>query len=183
MLEISLHILDILNNSITAGATRMSVRIEEDAAAAVLTVQVTDNGTGMTEEMLADVKNPFSTTRTTRKVGLGLSFLEEACRISGGHLTVTSDLGSGTGITATFAISSIDRVPLGNMGETLSGLISAYPNLDFVCRFVNRSGMEAGLDTAEMRELLVPVPLSEPEVYFFIRDYIAEKQENILGGI
>lgn len=183
MREISLHLLDILNNSISAGAKRISVRIEMDTASDLLMIQVMDNGKGMSEDMLSRVTDPFSTTRTTRKVGLGLSLLEEACEICGGHLIVASAPEVGTTVTATFGISSIDRIPLGTVGETMSGVICSYPDLDFSCVLTNLSGDEFILDTIDLRKRLGNVPLSEPDVYVFIREYIAEQQEHILGGI
>jgi len=181
--DLSLHLLDILTNSTSAGATRMLIRINADYKQDMLVIRIEDNGKGMSPEFLKRVTNPFSTTRTTRKVGLGLSLLKEACEISGGELGITSAQGVGTIVTATFLISSIDRIPLGNTGETISGLISSFPNLDFSITFSNDKGEESCVDTIDLRERLGDVPLSEPDVYVFVRDYIQEQQQIILGGI
>lgn len=183
MRDISLHLLDILTNSVSAGATCMLVRIQADQSNDLLIIRIEDNGIGMNPDFLKRVTDPFSTTRTTRKVGLGLSLFKEACEITGGVLAIESTPGAGTTVTATMGISSIDRIPLGNTGETLSGLISSFPDRDFTIVFSNDQGKEEGLDTKDLRERLGDVPLSQPDVYVFIRDYIHEQQQNILGGI
>ena len=181
--DLSLHLLDIITNSISAGASHMMIRINADHQKDVLTIRIVDDGKGMSPEFLKKVTNPFSTTRTTRKVGLGLSLFKEACEITGGDLRIESALGVGTIVTAIFGISSIDRIPLGNTGETISGLISSFPDRDFAIVFSNDQGEESGLDTVDLRERLGDVPLSEPDVYVFVRDYIQEQQQIILGGI
>jgi len=183
MRDLSLHLLDILTNSVSAGASRMLIRIMADQQNDLLTIRIEDNGKGMSPDFLKRVTNPFSTTRTTRKVGLGLSLFKEASDITGGNLKIESTVDMGTTVTATFGISSIDRIPLGNMGETISGLISSFPERDFVISFVNGRGEEGELDTVDLRERLGDVPLSEPDVYVFVRDYIQEQQQNIMGGI
>jgi len=181
--DISLHLLDILTNSVSAGASHMIIRISADQNNDLLTIRIEDDGKGMHPDFLKIVTDPFSTTRTTRKVGLGLPLFKEACEITGGGLVIESTLGVGTTVTATMGISSIDRIPLGNTGETLSGLISSFPDRDFAIVFSNEKGEEEGLDTMDLRERLGDVPLSQPDVYVFVRDYIEEQQQNILGGI
>jgi len=181
--DLSLHLLDIITNSISAGASHMMIRINADHQKDMLTIRIEDDGKGMSPEFLKKVTNPFSTTRTTRKVGLGLSLFKEACEITGGDLQIESALGVGTIVTAIFGISSIDRIPMGNTGETISGLISSFPDRDFAIVFSNDQGEESGLDTVDLRERLGDVPLSEPDVYVFVRDYIQEQQQIILGGI
>ena len=183
MRDLSLHLLDMLTNSVSAGASRMVILIMADQQNDLLTIRIEDNGKGMSPDFLKRVTNQFSTTRTTRKVGLGLSLFKEASDITGGNLKIESTVDMGTTVTATFGISSIDRIPLGNMGETISGLISSFPERDFVISFVNGRGEEGELDTVDLRERLGDVPLSEPDVYVFVRDYIQEQQQNIMGGI
>ena len=181
--DISLHLLDILTNSVSAGASHMMIRIRTDQHKDLLTIRIEDDGKCMHPDFLKRVTDPFSTTRTTRKVGLGLSLFKEACEITGGNLAIESILGIGTTVTATMGISSIDRIPLGNTGETLSGLISSFPDRDFAIVFLNDQGEEEVLDTMDLRERLGDVPLSQPDVYVFVRDFIQEQQQNILGGI
>ena len=183
MRDLSLHLLDILTNSISAGATRISVEIcvspEEDE----LRIRIDDNGKGMSPDFLKTVTDPFSTTRTTRKVGLGIPLFKEACELTGGSFQIDSEPGAGTSVTGKFVLSSIDRLPLGDIGETVSGLIASYPDRDFVILFSNKQGDKSVFDTYDIRERLQGVPLSEPDVYLFIKDYIKEQQEQILGGM
>lgn len=161
----------------------MMIRIIADMDADLLTVVVSDNGRGIPADMVARVTDPFSTTRTTRKVGLGLSLLKEACETAGGQLQIDSTPHRKTDVTASFKISSVDRIPLGDVGDTLAGLISSYPDLSFSCEFIRRPESEFRLDTQALRENLGDVSLSDPNVYVFVRDYIREQQQLILGGI
>jgi signal transduction histidine kinase len=183
MRDLSLHLLDILTNSISAGATIMSVEIVLDKANDRLTMTITDNGSGMSEDFLKKVTDPFSTTRTTRKVGLGLPLLKEMCELTGGSLLLQSTLGTGTVVHADMVLSSIDRLPIGNTGESLAALISTYTDRDFSIRFLSIGEDESVIDTKEIRSKLDGVPLSDPEVYLFLSQYIWEQQINILGGI
>lgn len=180
--DLSLHVLDITTNSVAAGATRIEVWIHLYTQRDQLVIEIADNGRGMSPEFLSRVIDPFSTTRTTRKVGLGLPLLKEACELTGGELLITSTTGVGTKVVATFGLSSIDRLPLGDIGETMASLIASYPQIDFAIYFSQDSLEKKGIDTVEVKAQLGDIPLSEPEVYVFIRDYIREQQE-ILGGI
>lgn len=150
MEDLSLHILDIAENSVSAGATKVEIVITEDVENDLLTVEINDNGKGMDEETLRKVYDPFFTTKTTRRVGLGIPLLAAAAREAGGNIEVNSKKGCGTGIRATFKFSHIDRKPLGNIQETLKTLIIAYPDVDFV--FEYRSGNNVTrFDTAQRR--------------------------------
>jgi anti-sigma regulatory factor (Ser/Thr protein kinase) len=181
--DLSLHLLDIITNSVAAGATRISVGISVPPEKDELEIRIDDNGKGMAPDFLKTVTDPFSTTRTTRKVGLGIPLFKEACELTGGSFEISSEQGVGTSVTAKFVLSSIDRIPLGDVGETISGLIGSYPDRDFVILFSNRQGDKTVFDTYDIRERLQGVPLSDPDVYLFIRDYLKEQQEQILGGI
>jgi signal transduction histidine kinase len=181
--DLSLHLLDILTNSISAGATIMNVEIVLDKANDRLKMTISDNGSGMSEDFLKKVTDPFSTTRTTRKVGLGLPLLKEMCELTGGSLLLQSALGTGTVVDADIVLSSIDRLPVGNTGESLAALISTYVDRDFTIRFLSIGEDESIIDTREIRSKLDGVPLSDPDVYLFLSQYIWEQQTNILGGI
>lgn len=183
MRDLSLHLLDILTNSISAGATVMNVDIVLDKGKDRLKMTISDNGSGMSADFLKTVTDPFSTTRTTRKVGLGLPLLKEMCELTGGSLTIQSKLGTGTVVDAVIVLSSIDRLPVGNTGESLAALISTYVERDFAIRFQSVGEDESFIDTREIRSKLDGVPLSDPEVYLFLSQYILEQQMNILGGI
>lgn len=173
MRELSLNILDIVQNSITAGATLITVRVEETSAADRLTIAVADNGKGMTTEQVARVMDPFYTTRTTRKVGMGIPLFRMAAEMTGGSLSVESAPGVGTTTAATFCLSHIDRMPLGDIADTMVTLIRLNPQLDFVYRHtVDDKVFE--LDTRALRDILGYVPLNEPEVIGWISDYFTQ---------
>jgi predicted metal-dependent phosphoesterase TrpH len=132
MEDLSLHILDIAENSIMASAGRIEIRIDEDPANDLLTLEISDNGRGMDEETLKKALDPFFTTRTTRRVGLGLSLLAQAARQSGGTMDVSSRPQKGTVVRATFCLSHPDCKPIGDIAETMRTLVVAHPEIDFV---------------------------------------------------
>lgn len=138
MEDLSLHILDIVENSVSAGATRVEILIAEDPEGDLLTVEINDDGRGMDEETVKKVRDPFFTTRTTRRVGLGIPLLAAAAREAEGDLSIDSQEGQGTRIRATFRYSHIDRKPLGDIQETLKALIVANPDVEFF--FEHRAG-------------------------------------------
>ena len=177
-----MHILDIVRNSVKAGASLIEISVIEDVEANLLTIEINDNGCGMDEEFLKDVVSPFRTTRTTRKVGLGLSLLKSACMQTGGDLEITSKVGEGTRVRAIFVYDSIDRQPLGDMASTMTVLIGGNDQIDYVYTHVYR-GREFVFSTSEIRNILgSEVPLSEPEVLGWVEGYINEQTQNLFGG-
>lgn len=173
MRELSLNILDIAQNSITAGASLIAIRVTEDIAADRLLIAVQDDGKGMTAEQVARVMDPFYTTRTTRKVGMGIPLFRMAARQTGGDLSIDSTPGGGTTVTATFGLSHIDRMPLGDMTDTMVTLIRLNPQLDFV--YVQSADDHSfQLDTRELRRVLDDVPLDTPDVMDWISDYLKQ---------
>jgi len=161
--ELSLHILDALENSMEAGATRIELFIEEDLENDSLTITIKDNGRGMTEEFARQVLNPFVTTRTTRHVGLGLPLFAAAARRCNGDLSVQSAVGAGTTVTVTFQLSHIDRAPLGDVAGSLMAAILSDRAVDIDYRHkVDSRTFE--LDTEKVRRELGDVPLSHPSV-------------------
>lgn len=150
MEDLSLHVLDIAENSIGAKASRIEIKVVEDIGRDLLMIEIEDNGQGMDEESIKRVLDPFFTTRTTRKVGLGLPLLSQAARESGGDFEIESKVGRGTRVKATFGYSHIDRKPLGNMEATLTTLIAGNPNIDFIYKH-KKDGLEYRLDTKEIR--------------------------------
>mgnify|MGYP005838329661 CR=1 FL=1 len=173
MRELSLHILDLVQNSLEAGATRVRLEIGEDLRADRLVIRVADNGRGMDEELRRRVLDAFTTTRTTRRVGLGLPLLAAAAEHCNGGVTVESAPGKGTVVTATFQHSHIDRAPLGNMVATLMTILTANPavRLEYAHRVDER---EFRFDTQEIKEQLGDVPLTYGPVLQWIREFIAE---------
>ena len=180
--ELSLNILDIAQNSIAADATLVEIDIDEDIRADRITIRVNDNGKGMSEDLLKNVHDPFITTRTTRKIGLGISFLKEAAEITGGGIELESELGAGTTITAFFVMSHVDRQPIGNLTETIITLASLNPEIDFIIRYrVDES--EFIFSTQEVKELLGDdASLSNPPIARFLTEYVSEHIINLSGG-
>jgi len=178
MLELSMHILDLAQNSLAAGAALVEIRVCEDLSKDLLTIEVKDNGRGMSAELTGRVTDPFYTSRTTREVGLGLSFFKEAAERCAGHLTVQSQEGEGTRVTASFRLDDFDRAPLGDMGETLAILITGNPKVDFTYEH-EVDGRSYRLETREMREILGPVGLEEASVLSFIRRDVEEGLKKI----
>lgn len=178
MRELSLHILDIAKNSVKAGADLIEIDVLENEAKNLLTIGINDNGCGMSEEFLKTVKDPFSTTRTTRKVGMGIPLFLAAAEQCGGGLTITSEEGVGTKVFVTFQYNHIDRAPLGDMAGTMTTLISGSPKIDFLYRHT-KNGKEFVLDTRELRKVLGEVPLDEPDVVMWIDGYIKEGLDGI----
>jgi len=171
MRELSLHILDVVENSLQAGATRVELTIEEDLTADHLTVLVRDNGWGMSEEQLARIFDPFFTTRTTRHVGLGLPLFKAAAERCNGSLTIASELGSGTTLQATFQHSHIDRAPLGNLPAALMALVLSARECDLA--YSHRlDGREFEFDTAQIRAELGDTPLTHPVVRKWLQEFI-----------
>jgi signal transduction histidine kinase len=148
MEDLSLHILDIAENSIAAEAKRIEIRIEEDQVKDVLAIEIKDDGNGMDEEMRRKVLDPFFTTRTTRKVGLGLPLLAQASRESEGTLEIDSKPGQGTTVKAALRYHHIDRRPLGNILETIQTLVVGHPEIEFLFEHT-KDGSTYRYDTKE----------------------------------
>ena len=179
MQELSLHLLDIAQNAIAANATKIHITVEVREEEDVLLLTVEDNGSGMEPAQAKKAADPFFTGRTTRKVGLGLSLLEMAARQSGGSLSIASQKGEGTRVQASFGLSHIDRMPMGDLAGTVCALIQCNPLLDFV--FTCRGGKgEFMLSTAELRGIFEEIPLSHPQVILHIGDYIRQHTAQIL---
>ncbi len=182
MTELALHILDIAKNSTRANAKNVRIEVVASTTEDVLTISISDDGCGMDEKLLESVTDPFSTTRSTRKVGLGIPLFKQAAEYSGGSFSIESKLGIGTTTTASFTLSDVDRVPLGDLAATISTLIGGSPETDFQLSY-SFNGKAYEFDTAAVREIMEGVPLSEPEVLGYIEAMIAENIENINGGI
>lgn len=177
MRELSLHILDALQNSLEAGANRVELEIEEDPLADRLHITIRDNGRGMSAEQLARAFDPFYTTRKTRHVGLGLPLFKAAAQRCNGDVTLTSQEGRGTTLEATFQYSHIDRAPLGDMARTLLAFLLAGRS-DLAYRH-RRGGREFAFDTAEIRTALGGLPFSHPEVRRWLEEFITEGEASL----
>lgn len=178
MKDLALHILDILQNSVTAGATLIELKITEDPTMDVYSVKFTDNGKGMDAATVQKVTDPFFTTRTTRKVGLGLPLLKQNAEQSGGRLTIHSTPGNGTEVEAVFGYSHIDRIPTGDIAGIMALTVSSYPSIEFI--YTHNTPEDTFIfDTREIKETLEDVPISNPQVIAFMKDMIRENLEAI----
>lgn len=175
MEDLSLHILDVAENGITAGADLVRITVREDLGSDRLEITVEDNGRGMDAEFLRRVLDPFVTTRTTRKVGLGLSLFQQSAQEAGGDLRIESTPGKGTKVTVCMSHSHIDRKPMGNLADTLVTLIEGNPGVDFVYSH-RKNGGEYLFDTREIRTELEEIPINNPAVVGFIK-------ENLIAGL
>ena len=180
MRELALNVLDIAENSLRAGAKLVQITLSADFAADTMSIAIEDDGCGMSEEMLASVCDPFTTTRTTRKVGLGIPMLKQSAEMAGGTFGIESEIGKGTWIHASFDLSNIDCIPMGEICDSLVTLIVLNPETpDFVFQAFAPE-KEALFDTRQVREALGGVSLAEPEVAAWIKESIDEEFKPIL---
>jgi anti-sigma regulatory factor (Ser/Thr protein kinase) len=161
MKDLSLHILDIVENSVAASANKIEIRISEDKKKDLLSVEIIDNGTGMDKETQQKALNPFYTTKTVRRFGFGLSLLSEAAKAANGHFSIQSEKGEGTKVKADFQYSHIDRKPLGDIGQTIITLVIGNPEIDLV--YVHKKNShEYSLDTRKIKAQLKDAPINSP---------------------
>ena len=169
MEDLSLHILDIVENSVAARANTIEIRISEDEKKDLLSVEIIDNGAGMDEETVKKTLDPFYTTRTVRRFGFGLPLLSEATKAANGHLSIESKKGEGTKIKAVFQYSHIDRKPLGDMGQTIITLVIGNPEIDLI--YVHKkNGQKYSLDTRKIKARLKEAPINSPAGIIMIRE-------------
>ena len=178
MEDLSLHILDIVENSINAGARNVVIIVREDRVKDQMEIEITDDGKGMSAEVIVKATDPFYTTRTTRRIGLGLALFQEAARIANGRMDIRSSPESGTTIAATFQLTNIDSKPLGDMAATLVTLIAGNPEVNFTYRH-ERDGETLLVDTKDLRARLQGVSMNSPDILAFIRTYIAELSDTL----
>ena len=180
MKELSLNVLDIVENSTKANASLVKIEINETDE--VLTITITDDGSGMKPDVLASVSNPFYATRTTRRVGMGIPLFSFAAEQTGGNLTMSSrhidefPKNHGTTLTAVFNKKHIDFTPLGDIISSITTLIQGHPTVDFIYSHVFGES-SVTLDTRELRAVLDDVPLDTFEVIIWIKDNLAEQYE------
>ena len=176
MRELSLNILDIAQNSITANASLITIEVLENTLEQTLLIGIYDNGKGMSEEQVRSVIDPFFTTRTTRKVGMGIPLFKMAAEQTGGNLEIESELGVGTQIRAIFKTDSVDFTTLGDVASTIQMLITMNTDRDFVYKH-KVDEKEFVCDTRELKAILGDVPLDTYEVSQWILEFIKENTE------
>jgi len=178
LLELSLHILDIVENSTRAGAKTISITLLEDTARDSMSLEIRDDGSGMTEDTLAKVIDPFFTTKTVRNVGLGLPMLAQAAERTDGKFIIESKGGEATRVAVEFKLSHIDRQPLGDIASTLVTLIAGNTDVDFIYRH-KHNDQEYILDTRDVKREIDDVPINHVEVLHFIREHVREGMKEI----
>lgn len=177
-----MNVLDVAENSVRAQASLIEITVEVDTEQDTLKIQIRDDGCGMSKEQIQKVQDPFFTTRTTRKVGLGIPFFKQAAESTGGSFLITSQEGVGTSVEAVFVLSHIDRMPLGDMASTIHTLVIFNEEIHF--RYTYKfNGQEFVLDTEEIREVLGEgISFTELEVSQFIKEYLVSNQQETDGG-
>jgi len=180
--DISLHILDIMQNSTAAKASLIKVSILAKLETGMLEVVIEDNGCGMDSELLARVTDPFSTTRTTRRVGLGIPLFKASAEQSGGSFGITSQIGAGTVVTASFVMDHIDKPPLGELEGVITDVAAAYPAVEIQLLLKNGS-KQFVFNSREVSQKLGEVPLTEFTVIQWLKEYIKEGLTDIFGGV
>ncbi len=179
MRELALNILDIVENSVKAGAK--NVLIDILAKDNLLSIIIKDDGKGMDKEFVDRVTDPFTTTRTTRKVGMGIPLFKMAAEMAGGSFEIASTKGVGTTVKATFQLDHIDRVPLGNLADTMVTLLNDDFPTDYLLR-VTIGEQQFEFDTKEVKEQLDGISVNEPEILLFVKDMINENLIHIGGA-
>jgi Histidine kinase-, DNA gyrase B-, and HSP90-like ATPase len=177
MREIALHLLDLAENSVSAGANNITIAICEDMRADRLTASIEDDGRGMDAETVRKVTDPFYTSRTTRKVGLGIPLFKGAAEECNGGLEILSTPGKGTLVSVNFQHSHIDRMPLGNLPETFLELTVGHPDTHWVFRYTARGKNNEDtfeFDDKPVKDMLEGVPLSHPDVIAYLRNYLED---------
>jgi hypothetical protein len=173
MLTLADHILDITENSVRAGAKLIEISIDEDSHNDLLTIEIKDNGHGMSRDVLQKVLDPFYTTKTVRRVGLGLPLLKDAAERSGGTFHLESQENSGTTVKTTFGLRHLDRQPLGAIINIIIILIISNSEVDFFYKH-RHNDRRFGIDTREIRKEIEDVPINHPEIIKYIRGVIEE---------
>ena len=181
MEDLSLHILDVARNACEAGATRIEILVAENPGTDRLVIDILDNGRGMDAEAARRAADPFFTTRTTRRVGLGLSLLASAARAAGGDFTIDSAPGRGTRVRATFVRSHVDRAPLGDLETTVLVLAVGSPDVDLVYRHA-LGDRSFELDTAHLRAVLHGEPFTSPAGIAALRDAMRRGESALVAA-
>lgn len=178
MQDLSLHLLDIAENSVRAQAKKITIELDEKVSDNILCLKISDNGKGMTQQMVQNVVDPFVTTRTTRRVGLGISLLSQNCINASGSLAINSIPGEGTTVQAVMQYDHIDRLPLGDIASSLIILIQGNPHINFIYKHIYETKIFL-FDTLEIKKLLGEVTIDTPEIIQWLKKYIRENIDDL----
>ena len=182
MRELADNILDIAQNSISARASLVEIDITVDHGRDMVALRFVDDGCGMSAEMAQAVCDPFTTTRKTRKVGLGLPLLKMTAQATGGDFAIESQIGKGTTVSVSFGLSHIDRPPMGDVPGSLFTLVLMNPDVDFLFIY-DYDGKNFTFDTRVIRETVEPIPLDNPEISAWIKDCLYQEITELHGGL
>lgn len=178
-----MHLLDIAENSVAAQSHNVRIEVDENLKHDLLTVSVTDDGRGMNATTAQQVLDPFYTTRTTRKVGLGIPLLKLAAEMAEGRLSLVTESGKGAKVEASFRHSHIDRMPLGDLAITFLALLVSYPHIHWVFAYLvtDKDGQsnQYNFDDTELKAELGDMPMTEPDILKFVREMFEEGVESI----
>jgi hypothetical protein len=181
MKELSMNILDILHNSVHAHSKHIYLDILEDSARDILQFSIRDDGKGMDEELLSRVFDPFTTSSSTKNVGLGLPFLKIQCEMCNGSTSISSKPGEGTLVIFSFQLSHVDRPPMGDLATTLTVMFTMHHQISFFFHYEN-NGKSFDISTDQLKELMQDVPLQHPKVAVGINEFIKEQLIDLQGG-
>ncbi len=181
MQDLSLHVLDLIQNCVEAGAGTVRISLDESGLDGVVALEVSDDGRGMSPELLARVKDPFTTTRTTRRVGMGIPLIQQAVQAAGGDLSMESREGHGTTIRAWFLRDHIDAPPLGDVAQSVAIAIATNPGVRFVYTHTAANGSFC-VDSKQIAEFLAEVSISDPGVVAWLKQHLREGIKQVRGG-
>ena len=182
MRELADNILDIAQNSISAGASLVEIDIAVSHERDTVAFAFKDDGCGMSREMVETVADPFTTTRKTRRVGLGLPLLRQTALMTGGDFFIASEIGKGTTVSVSFGLSNIDRPPMGDVAGALFTLVFMNPTIDFLFVY-DVDGANFTFDTRIIKETVAPIPLNHPEISAWIKDCLQQEITQLHGGL
>lgn len=182
MRELADNIMDIAQNSISAGASLVAIEITVSHARDIISFVFADDGCGMSQELVSTVAEPFTTTRTTRKVGLGLPLLKQTATMTGGEFAIESEVGKGTTVSVSFGLGHIDRPPMGDVPGALYSLVLMNPQIDFLFTY-DYDGARFTFDTREIRAVVAPVPIDNPEISAWIKECLYQEISQLHGGL
>lgn len=178
MKELSLHILDIAQNSVRAKASNVIISVEELKECNLFRFTIDDDGVGISDDILKTIKNPFTTTRTTRKVGLGIPLLNSTCELCNGKLDIRRKEDKGTILVTEMEYNNIDRPPMGDIASTVVGLICSNPLIHFVYSHSYNKNTFV-LDTDEINEILDGTPITDTKIYTWLKEYVKENIDSL----
>ncbi len=178
MNDLSMHVLDIVQNSISAGAKLIQILVNENISDDLLEITIIDNGKGMSKEQVERLPDPFFTSRTTRKVGMGIPLLKQTALQSGGSIEIDSEVGVGTRVYTSFKHSNIDRPPLGDIANAVMLLVSSNVDIDFLYEY-SFNNQVYDFDTKEIREELDGLPLNSPSIIRYLEEMIKENMSEL----